>query len=109
MADTEEIIGQTKDGRIILAFTDAGDDSYPTGGMTVTITKLKEIEKVVSIENNKGYMVSPGSVSVSNNALTVPVYYHYYQCPVTCPTGAREVNNGTDLSGVSFTGVVIGR
>ena len=108
MADTETIIGQTKDGRLIVYFESAGPSSYSAGGVSISITTLRSVEKVVSVRNDKGYLVSPGNVSISGNTITVPVYYHYFQCPVTCPTGAREVNTGTDLSGVTISGIVIG-
>lgn len=108
MADTETIIGRTRDGRLIVYFEQAGPSSYSAGGFDITVTTLRKIEKVVSIRNNKGYLVSPGNITLSANKMTVPVYYHYFQCPVTCPTGAREVNAATDLSGVTFSGVCIG-
>jgi len=108
MATTETIIGQTKDGRLIVYFEESGPSSYSAGGMSVSINSLRAVEKVISVSNDKGYLVTPGSVSVSGNSLTIPVYYHYFQCPVTCPTGAREVNAGTDLSGVTFKGIVVG-
>jgi len=108
MATTETIIGQTKDGRLIVYFQNAGPASYAAGGPTITISSLRAVEKVVSIRNDKGYLTTPGNVVISGNTVKVPIYYHYFQCPVTCPTGAREVNNGTDLSGVTLSGIIIG-
>ena len=108
MADTEVVIGQTKDGRLIVYFEDTGPSAYSAGGHSISIGSLRSVEKVVSVSNDKGYLTTPGSVTVSGNSVTVPVYYHYFQCPVTCPTGAREVTAGTDLSGVTIKGVVIG-
>ena len=108
MATTETVIGQTKDGRLIVYFENAGPDSYSAGGQSISISTLRAVEKVVTIGNDKGYLMSTGNISISGNVITVPWYYHYYQCPVTCPTGAREVNAGTDLSGATVKGIVIG-
>jgi hypothetical protein len=108
MATTETIIGQTKDGRLIVHFENAGPASYAAGGPTITISSLRAVEKVVSISNDKGYLTTPGNVVISGNTVKVPIYYHYFQCPVTCPSGAREVNAGVNLSGVTLSGIVIG-
>jgi len=108
MATTETIIGQTKDGRLIVYFENAGPSSYSAGGQSISISTLRKVEKVLTIGNDKGYLMDPGAVTISGNTITVPWYYHYFQCPVTCPTGAREANENTDLSGATVKGVVVG-
>jgi len=108
VADTEVIIGQTVDGRLIVYFEEPGPSSYSAGGQSISVTTLRKVEKVLTIGNDKGYLMDPAAISISANSITVPWYYHYFQCPVTCPTGAREVNAGTDLSGATVKGVVVG-
>jgi len=108
LATTETVIGQTKDGRIIVYFENAGPASYSAGGFDVSIGTLRTVEKVLSIGNTGGYLTDIGKVSISGNTLTIPVYYHYFQCPVTCPAGARECNATSDLSGTTFSGIVVG-
>jgi len=109
MADTEVVIGQTKDGRLIVYFEDAGPSSYSAGGFTITITTLRAIEKIVSLSNDGGFRTEPGHAIITNNSFKLPVFYYGYACPGTpvCVTG-WEVTTGRDLSGVKFSGIVIG-
>lgn len=107
MATTEEVIGRTADGRIIVYWENAGPASYSTGGFSVTINALRAVERIVDIHNNYGYKSEAGDASISGNAITVKASYYYYACPVTCATGF-EVRSGADLSGVTFSGLVVG-
>lgn len=107
MADTELILGKTEDGRVIVYFENAGPSSYSSGGFDVPITSLRAVEKVVSISNDYGYRAEPGEASISGNTVTIKARYYYYACPTTCSTG-WEVTDGSDLSGVTFSGIVIG-
>ena len=108
MADTETLIGQTKDGRLIVYFEESGPSSYSSGGFDVTITSLRKVEKIVDLSNDGGFLTHPAKVTISANKLTIPVYYHYFQCPVTCPAVGWEVTAGRDLSSYTFKGIVIG-
>jgi len=108
MADTETVIGITKDGRIIVYFEQSGPSSYSAGGFDVSITSLRGVEKIIDLSSDGGYLLHPAKVSISGNTLTIPVYYHYFQCPVTCPVVGWEVTSGRDLSDYKFKGIVIG-
>lgn len=113
MADTETILGQTEDGRTIVYFEDAGDASYTQAdNQTVTVNALSAIESVVQLDNDSGYRVASGESSLSTNTVTFPVRYYGYACPgaagtEVCSTGF-EVVGGSDLSNVTFNGIVIG-
>jgi len=108
MATTEEIIGQTKDGRLIVYFEESGPSSYSSGGFSVSIGTLRKVERIVDLSNDGGFLTHPAKVTISGNSLTIPVYYHYFQCPVTCPVVGWEVTEGRDLSAYKFKGVVVG-
>jgi hypothetical protein len=107
MATTEYILGRTADGRIIVYFENAGPSSYTTGGFSVAVNALRRVEKIVSLSNNYGYRSPAKEASISGNAVTIKVRYYYYACPALCATG-WEVTSGRDLSGVTFSGIVIG-
>jgi len=107
MATTEYILGRTADGRIIVYFENAGPASYAAGGFSVTINALRAVEKIVSLGNNYGYRSPTKEASISGNAVTIKVRYYYYACPALCATG-WEVTDTRDLSGVTFSGIVIG-
>ena len=111
MADTELVIGQTPDGRTIVFFSTAGPSSYSTGGFDITITKLRRVEAILTLDNNYGFRTSPAEAQerISANKFTVPVHYYGYACPgaPACATG-WEVEDGKDLSHVTFYGIVIG-
>ena len=104
MATTEEIIGRTKDGRLLVYWANAGPSSYPTGGFQVSITNLRRVERSVSISSNGGYLCE--CASVSGNSLTVLVRYFDYDA--TSDGAAIQVPNATNLSTVTFSGVVVG-
>jgi len=108
MADVEEIIGQTKDGRLIVYFEQAGPASYSAGGFSVPIATLRKVEKIINLSNDGGFLMHPAKVTISGNSLTIPVYYHYFQCPVACPAVGQEVATGSNLSAYNFKGIVIG-
>ncbi|MBW2560872.1 MAG: hypothetical protein JRE40_08465 [Deltaproteobacteria bacterium] len=107
MATTEYILGRTEDGRVIVYFENAGPSSYSSGGFDVAINSLRAVEKIVSLGNNYGYRSEAEEASISGNTLTIKVRYYYYACPALCATG-WEVTDGRDLSGVTFSGIVIG-
>lgn len=111
MADYEQVIGKTEDGRLIVYVEQAGPSSYSqTTELSITVKSLKKVERVLSMGNNAGYNVNPGEVTLSStygNTFSVPVRYHYHACPVVCATG-WEVTATRDLSGVTFKGIVIG-
>lgn len=109
MADTETIIGQTKDGRLIVYFETAGPSSYSSGGFNVTITTLKAVEKILHLGNNGGYRTEPAEATISGNTIKIPVRYYGYACPgaPACVLG-WEVEDGRDLSGRKFSGIVVG-
>ncbi len=94
MADTEKLILYTYDGKIMIFFSTAGPSSYSTGGFSVTINSARDITDVLVVAATGGYLAE---ASVSGNTLTIKAY-----------SGAgTEVADGTDLSGVTFYGVVL--
>jgi len=111
MADKEVVVGKTVDGRLLVFFEQSGTSSYSSGGFDITIGSLKEIETVVYVGNNYGYRTEAAEAQerISNNKFTLPVHYYGYACPSApaCVTG-WEVSSGTDLSHVTFYGLVIG-
>ena len=109
MATTEEVIGQTKDGRILVYFENAGPASYATGGFSVSITTLRTVERVIRVGNNSGYRTESEESTITGNSVKIPVHYYGYACPGTpiCATG-WEIPAARDLSKATFSGVVIG-
>ena len=110
MATTEEVIGQTKDGRTIVYWENVGPASYVAAGFTVSITTLRKVERVINVGNVGGYRTEPEEVTFPGaNQLKIPVHYYGYACPSApvCVTG-WEVTTGRNLSGTRFSGIVIG-
>jgi len=109
VATTEELIGQTKDGRLIVYFENVGPASYVAGGFSVSITTLRKVERVINLGNDAGYRTEPEEVTITGNSIKIPVHYYGYACPGTpiCVTG-WEVTAGRDLSKNKFSGIVIG-
>ncbi len=105
MATTEKIMGQTKDGRILVYWENAGPVSYATGGFSVTIGTLREVEAVVNVGNVGGYRTESEEVTITDNSIKIPVHYYGYACPgaPACVTG-WEVETGRSLSGYKFGG-----
>jgi len=113
MATTETVIGQTEDGRTIVYFTQTGGSSYTQAdNQSITITKLRSVEKVVNLDNDAGYRLSEGEASLSNNVITVPVKYYGYACPGAAGTEVCSVGfelvDGADISNVTISGICIG-
>lgn len=104
MADTEEVIGRTEDGRLIVYFENAGPSSYSSPGFDVSVSTLRGVEQVISIRNDGGYLGE--AQSISGNTVTVKARYFDYDAVADGP--AIEVADTTDLSAVTFSGVVIG-
>jgi hypothetical protein len=96
--------------RTLVHVTSAGPSSYSTGGFTVTVNSLKQVEKVLSISNNGGYKSDAGDASIgtgaNRNVVTVKVREYWYTCGGI--DVAPEVASGENLSGVTFSLVVIG-
>lgn len=109
MATTEEVIGRTEDGRIIVYWENAGPASYDkSGNMSVSIGTLRAIKRIVRVGNNGGYRTESEEAVISGNGFTIPVRYYYYACPYQICTIGYEVPDGQDLSGITFSGIVIG-
>ena len=81
----------------------AGPASYSTGGFTVSIDELKEVEEAIVVAGG-GYLAEVASKS--GNSITVKVYHFNY--PATAAGPAVEVDAGTDLSGVTFIIIAVG-
>ena len=92
------------DGRVVWQKTVAGPTSYAAGGFTVTFNELKQIEGVIFIYNDGGYLTEVSNIS--GNTVTVKVLYFNY--PAASAGAAVEVPDATDLSAVNFTIVVVG-
>jgi len=109
VATTEKIIGQTKDGRIIVYWENRGPTSYATGGFSVSITTLREVEAVVNVGNDGGYRTESEEVTITDNSIKIPVHYYGYACPGApiCVTG-WEVETDRNLGGYKFSGIVTG-
>ena len=75
--------------------TATGPASYATGGFTVTVDGLTNVEKAVVIAGG-GYTAEV--TSISDNTLTIVVY----------SSAGTEVTAGTDLSGVTFVIIALG-
>jgi len=98
------VLATLADGRVIAKATSAGPSSYSAGGFTVTVSDLRKVEAVLFVGANAGYICEPASMS--DNTVTVKVYYFDYDA--TADGAAIEVANATDLSGVTFTVIVVG-
>lgn len=111
MATTEEVIGQTKDGRLIVYWENLGPTSYTPGGFDVTINTLRKVERIVRIGNAGGFKTESEECTITGNAIKLPVHYYNHalgcSAPVVCATG-WEVRSGLDLHYFKFSGVVIG-
>jgi len=81
----------------------SGPTSYPTGGFTVTVAKLRRVFDAM-VEAGGGYKASVVSISAN----TVKVEVRYYDYPAAAAGTAIEVPAGTDLSAVTFRIVAIG-
>ncbi len=84
----------------------AGPSSYATGGFTITMDEIREIEDAVvsMVDGNNMYKVS---YSYSGNKITVQVYQLGYDSGTSSLT-ISEVADGTDLSGISFAIIAVG-
>jgi len=91
----------------LIHVTSSGPASYSTGGFTVTVNSLRRVDKVIAVSNDGGYKTDAGDVSISNNVVTVKVREYQYTCGGTYI--ADEVSSGKDLSGVTFSLLVIGK
>jgi hypothetical protein len=96
--------------RTLVHATSAGPSSYTTGGFTVTVNSLKQVEKVISISNNGGLKSDAGDASIgtgaNRNVVTVKVRSYWYTCAGI--NAAPETGANTNLSGITFSLVVIG-
>lgn len=109
MATTEEVIGRTEDGRVIVYFEDAGPSSYSlANNMSVSIGTLRAVERILELGNNGGYRVEPEEATISGNVISFPVRYYYYACPYQMCSMGYEVPDEEDISATKFSGVVIG-
>jgi len=84
--------------------TVTGPSSYTTGGFGVTIDDLTQIERAIVMAGG-GYLADVASIN--GNTVIIRVYEFNY--PATAAGTAKEVGAGTDLSGVPFTIIAIGR
>lgn len=102
------VIAKLADGRLIASASSAGPSSYdPTSGISIAVTDLKQVESVLAVTNNGGYLVDPGDCSISGNTVTIkPRYFDY---DATADGAAIDVGSGTNLSGVTFTVIAIGK
>ena len=96
------VIARLPDGRIIATASSSGPTSYSAGGFDITVGDVKAIDQVIAIFNDGGYLTEPASVS--DNTVTVKVYYFDYDA--TADGAATEASG--NLSTVTFTVVVIG-
>jgi len=96
--------------RTLVHATFTGPSSYSTGGFTGRINALRQVEKVISASNNSGYKSDAGDISIGTgadrNLLTIKSREYYYTCGGT--DVAMECPSAEDLSGVTFSVVVIG-
>ena len=88
-----------------LAFINASmSSSYATNGDTLSLSSyLSSIQAVVCQSHAGGY-----ALEASASGTTVTVVARYYDYDATADGTAVEVPAATDLSGVSFTLVVLG-
>jgi len=90
--------------------TITGPASYASGGFTSRVNSLRQVEKVISISNNGGIKSDAGDVTIgtgaSRNLLTILARSFQYTCGASYV--ASEVDNGVNLSGITFTAIVIG-
>lgn len=98
------IISKLPKGRLLVQTSEAGPTSYSTGGFSITLGDLKNVESVIAVLNNRGYLCEVSGIS--KNAVTVKVYQFDYAATAAGP--AVEVPAGTNLSGVTFTVIAIG-
>lgn len=101
-----EVIGATRDGKLLVWGSTSGPSSYSAGGFSVTVPVVRKVLKVLVASASGGYKVEPASISVSGNTLTVPVFEYNY--PATASGPATQVGDGTDLSGVTFEFLILG-
>jgi len=80
----------------------SGPSSYSAGGFTVD-HPFSRVSHAIAIASG-GYIAE---ASVSGNTVTVKVYYFDYDA--AADGTAIEVPDGTDLSGVTITVIIIGR
>jgi hypothetical protein len=107
---SETILGETKNGRLIVLVQVAGPNPYATGGAVITVASVGEIDAVLSITNEDGYKVEPGEATIAGNVITVPVRFNGYAC-TGAPNSVRgyEVLNGSSLAATTFSLIVIGQ
>lgn len=86
--------------RKIYVGSTTGPASYTTGGFTVTIDDLNNIEGAV-VTTSGGYVAS--IAGISGNTITIAVYQE-----AGAAGALAEVTAGTDLSGVTFYIIAIG-
>lgn len=90
-----------------IPFTLTFDDSYPTGGETITAVNfgLDRFENI-SISQSKGYTFD-AIIAAGGATALIKAYYAEYS---TSTDGVLiDVANETDLSAVSVTGVAYGK
>jgi len=96
--------------RTLVHVTSAGPSSYAAGGFTVTVNSLRQVEKVLSVSNDGGYKSDAGDTSIgtgaNRNVVTVKAREYWYTCGGK--DVAPEVVDGENLSGVTFSLIVIG-
>jgi len=91
------------DGRLLAIVSASGPSSYSSGGFEVTVSELRVIEKVIAVYSNGGYLCEPGAIS-KNTVKVVAKWFKYS----SSSDGVAEEPTGQDLSGTTFTVVVIG-
>ena len=96
------VIAKLADGRVLAKVTTAGPSSYSAGGFDVTVPDVKKVEDVIFVGNNGGYLCEVADIT--KNTVKVKVYQFDY--PAT--TAGPAVEASGDLSGVTFTLIVIG-
>ncbi|MCD6209791.1 MAG: hypothetical protein J7J01_02650 [Methanophagales archaeon] len=78
--------------------------SYASGGDSLSLSSyLSSVQAVVCQSHARGY-----ALEASASGTTVTVVARYYDYDAAADGTAIEVTEGTDLSGVSFTLVVLG-
>ncbi len=91
----------------IIEVTTTGPSSYVTGGSTVTVSSAKEIKAVLAAGNTGKYLVDRKELQDSVSDNTFKLIVNYFSYSATADGAAVEVAAGTDLSGATFSVLVL--
>ena len=95
-----ELVG----GYRVIITTVTGPSSYTSGGVEYTINELDSVVGVIALPAG-GYLIEASVVEGTNR---VKLVFKHFDYPATAAGPAVEVPDGTDLSGVTVTLIVIG-